>query len=87
VLGDEPFRRPDEALDAYARAWALTFFLTQTRKAAFVGYLRTISRKEPLTDDSEEERLDDFKTAFGASPSDLEEPLLRYMTRLRTGTR
>ena len=87
VLGDEPFRRPDEALDAYARAWALTFFLTQTRKAAFVGYLRTISRKEPLADDSEEERLDDFKTAFGASPADLEEPLLRYMTRLRTGTR
>ena len=87
VLGDEPFRRPDEALDAYARAWALTFFLTQTRKAAFVDYLRTISRKGPLTDDSEEVRLDDFKTAFGASPSDLEEPLLRYMTRLRTGTR
>ena len=87
VLGDEPFRRPDEALDAYARAWALTFFLTQTRKAAFVGYLRTISRKEPLADDSEEERLDDFKAAFGASPADLEEPLLRYMTRLRTGTR
>jgi hypothetical protein len=87
VLGDEPFRRPDEALDAYARAWALTFFLTQTRKAAFVGYLRTISRKEPLADDSEEERLHDFKTAFGASPAELEEPLLRYMTRLRTGTR
>ena len=87
VLGDEPFRRPDEALDAYSRAWALTFFLTQTRKAAFVGYLRTISRKEPLADDSEEERLRDFKTAFGASPADLEEPLLRYMTRLRTGTR
>jgi hypothetical protein len=87
VLGDEPFRRPDEALDAYSRAWALTFFLTQTRKAAFVGYLRTISRKEPLADDSEEERLRDFKTAFGASPADLEEPLLRYMNRLRTGTR
>ena len=87
VRGDEPFRRPDEALDAYSRAWALTFFLTQTRKAAFVSYLRTISRKEPLADDSEEERLRDFKTAFGASPADLEEPLLRYMNRLRTGTR
>jgi hypothetical protein len=87
VLGDEPFRRPDEALDAYSRAWALTFFLTQTRKAAFVSYLRTISRKEPLADDSQEERLRDFKAAFGASPADLEEPLLRHMTRLRTGTR
>ena len=87
VLGDEPFRRPDEAVDAYSRAWALTFFLAQTRKAAFVGYLRTISRKEPLADDSEEERLRDFQTAFGASPADLEEPVLKYMARLRTGTR
>ena len=87
VLGDEPFRRPDEALDAYARAWALTFFLAQTRKAAFVDYLRTISRKEPLADDSQEERLRDFKTAFGASPKDLEEPLFKHMTRLRSGAR
>ena len=87
VLGDEPFRRPDEALDAYSRAWALTFFLIQTRKAAFVDYLRTISRKEPLADDSPEERLRDFTAAFGASPADLEEPLFKAMTRLRTGAR
>ena len=87
VLGDEPFRRPDEALDAYSKAWALTFFLMQTRKAAFIGYLRTISRKEPLADDSPEERLRDFKTAFGAAPQDLEEPLLKYMARLRTTAR
>jgi hypothetical protein len=87
VLGDEPFRRPDEAIDAYSRAWALTFFLMQTRKAAFTGYLRTIARKEPLTDDSQEERLRDFKDAFGASPQDLEEPLFKYMTRLRPAMR
>lgn len=87
VLGDEPFRRPDEALDAYARSWALTFFLAQTRKAAFVDYLRTISRKEPLAEDSQDERLRDFRTAFGVSPNDLEEPLFKYMTRLKTGKR
>jgi hypothetical protein len=87
VLGDDPFRKPDEALDAYSRAWALTFFLAQTRKAAFVGYMRTISRKEPLTDDSPEERLSDFRNAFGTTPAELEEPLLKYMARLRPGTR
>lgn len=87
VLGDEPFRQPDEALDAYARAWALTFFLVQTRKAAFVEYLRTISRKQPLTDDSEQERLEDFRDAFGAAPAELEESLFKYMTRLRAGQR
>ena len=83
VRADEPFRRPDEAVDCYARAWALTFFLMQTRKAAFVTYLRTIAGKEPLADDSQEERLRDFKTAFGAAPTELEEPLMRFMSRLR----
>jgi hypothetical protein len=87
VLGDEPFRRPDEALDAYSRAWALTFFLIQTRRAAFVDYLRTIARKEPLADDSEEERLREFTAAFGASPAALEEPLMRFMVKLRPSPR
>jgi hypothetical protein len=87
VLGDEPFRNPDEALDAYSRAWALTFFLIQTRKAAFIDYLRTIARKEPLADDSPEERLRDFTTAFGATPAALEDQVLKHMTRLRPGPR
>ncbi len=87
VRSDEPFRQPEEALDAYSRAWAVTFFLIQTRKAAFVEYLRTISRKEPLADDSPEERLRDFTTAFGASPAALEESVFKYMSRVRTTPR
>jgi len=87
VLGDEPFRQPDQALDAYARAWALTFFLMQTRKAACVDYVRTISRKEPLAEDSAEERLRDFTAAFGVSPAALEEAVVKCMARLRATPR
>jgi len=87
VLSDEPFRQPDQALDAYSRAWAVTFFLIQTRKAAFAEYLRTISRKEPLADDSPGGRLRDFKAAFGASPATLEESVFKYMSRVRTPPR
>jgi len=87
VLGDETFRDANEALDAYARAWALTFFLIQTRKAAFTDYLRTISRKEPLADEAAEERLLDFKNAFGSSPAEIEEALFRHMTRIRSTAR
>jgi len=83
VLGDEPFRRPDQAVDAYARAWALTSYLAQTRKAAFVAYLRAIARKEPLADDSPEQRLQDFTDAFGTTPAGLEEPMMRHLARLR----
>jgi hypothetical protein len=87
VLGDEPFRQPDQALDAYARAWALTYFLAQTRRAAFLDYLRVIARKEPLADDDVEERRRDFQAAFGVSPAELEEPLLRFMAKLRPAQR
>ena len=87
VLSDEPFRQPDAALDAYARAWAITYFLVQTRKAAFVDYLQLIARKEPLADDDVEERRRDFIAAFGVAPAALEEPLLKFMTRLRAAPR
>lgn len=83
VRSDEPFRKPDEALDAYARGWALTFFLMQTRKADFVGYLQALAEKQPLADDSPEERAADFQAAFGAQPADLEEAVLRHLARLR----
>jgi hypothetical protein len=80
---DEPFRRPDEALDAYARSWALTYFLVQTRKDAFVAYLQKLSQREPLAADSPDSRRQDFTDAFGAPPAAFEEPLLKFMARLR----
>ncbi len=83
VLDDEPFRRADEAVDNYARAWALTYFLVQTRKEAFVSYLRTLAEKPPLAADSPEIRRQDFLDAFGSTPEQLEEPLLKFMARLR----
>jgi hypothetical protein len=83
VVDDQVFREAEGAVDAYARAWAVTFFLMQTKRDAFVGYLRTIASKEPLTADSPETRLRDFEEAFGTAPAALEEPLLRFLTRQR----
>mgnify|MGYP003342846077 FL=1 len=70
-------------LDNYARAWALTYFLLQTRREAFVDYLRSLAEKPPLSADSPESRWQDFLDAFGSTPEELEEPLLKYMARLR----
>jgi hypothetical protein len=83
VLEDEPFRRADEALDNYARAWALTYFLVQTRREAFVSYLRTLAEKPPFAADSPEIRRREFLDAFGSTPEELEEPLLKFIARLR----
>jgi hypothetical protein len=81
VIGDEPFREADGAIDAYARAWALTAFLAQTRKQALVDYLATVGAKPPLGPDSPDQRRRDFVAAFGAEPNDLEEPLLKFLAR------
>lgn len=83
VRGDEPFRDAHEALDAYAGAWAATAFLAQTRKAAFVEYLRMLSLKEPLEEDDADRRLKDFSTAFGAEPASFEEPIVKFIARLK----
>jgi hypothetical protein len=82
VVDDEAFRGAD-AVDAYAAAWALTYFLAQTRKPQLVAYLRTLAGKRPLAADSAEERLRDFEAAFAAEPRVLEDALLKYMARLR----
>lgn len=83
VRGDEAFRESDKALDAYAGAWAATAFLIQTRKAAFVEYLRVMSLKEPLGEDDAARRLEEFSAAFGAEPESLEEPILKFIARMK----
>lgn len=81
VRGDEPFRATEGAIDAYARAWALTAFLAQTRKAALVDYITAIGAKPPLAPDGPEERLQDFVAAFGVEPHELEQPLMKFLAR------
>lgn len=83
VRGDEAFRDPGEALDAYAGAWAATAFLLQTRKAAFVEYLRMLSGKEPLVEDGADRRLEEFSAAFGADPASFEEPIAKFIARMK----
>ncbi len=84
VVADEPFRRAEDGLDAYARAWALTHFLMKTKRGAFADYLRAIAAKRPCGDDSPERRLEEFTAAFGVGPDALEADVQRTMARLRS---
>ncbi|MEI6241024.1 MAG: DUF1570 domain-containing protein [Planctomycetia bacterium] len=83
VRSDESFRTTDEALDAYAGAWAATAFLVQTRKASFIDYLRTLAEKEPLVEDDADRRLQEFTAAFGAEPAALEDAIVKFVARLK----
>lgn len=84
VADDGRFRHADTGLDAYATAWALTWHLVETRRTAFVAYLRTLAAKPPLAADSPDIRLREFEAAFGADPAALEQPVARTMARLAT---
>ncbi len=86
VRADDAFRNPDAALDAYATAWATTHHLLQSRKAEFVAYIGRLAAKRPLQEDSPEERMAEFRAAFG-DPGTVERDVFEAAARLASRRR
>jgi hypothetical protein len=82
IATDKRFRDVRQAPDAYAEAWALTYFLQQRRVKQYVEYLKILSEKKPLIPDEPEKRLAQFETCFGDTKK-LDAEFLKYMGRLR----
>lgn len=82
VRADDRFRDTTTAADAYSVAWALAWFLLETRRGQFVRYLERLAEKAPLIPDDPVIRLEEFEAAFGSAPADIEPHLQRHMTRL-----
>ena len=61
-------------LDAYSEAWALSFFLIETRSSEYGKYLKQLVARDPLQAYDAESRLNDFTNAFG---KDTNSPLRR----------
>jgi hypothetical protein len=80
----ESFLQNDESfntatLDAYSEAWALSFYLIETRPTEYSKYLRTIAARDPLTEYTKELRLADFRAAFAKDVNWFEGQYLRYL--------
>jgi hypothetical protein len=84
VSSDEPFRRAEGAIDAYAAAWVLVRHLLETRRADFIAYLRVLAAKRPLVEDAPRQRLAEFEAAFGVGPATLEDAVVKASARLAT---
>jgi len=69
-------------LDFYSEAWALTFFLAETRPREYAKYLQLIANRDPLDEYSARGRLRDFQTLFGRDISRLEADMLRFIDGL-----
>lgn len=79
---DNRFREAETALDAYAEAWALNYFLLRTRSKEYVAYLKSLAAKPPAVYDDAETRLTEFRNAFGEELEKLDAEFLRYMRKL-----
>ncbi|WLD11682.1 DUF1570 domain-containing protein [Planctellipticum variicoloris] len=80
VRSDAPFRA--SPLDAYSEAWALSFFLAETRAARYSEYLRRIAARDPTADYSGEDRLKDFRAVFSTPTGVLDAEFRRFIDQL-----
>ena len=65
IKDDDLFYSADTALDYYALAWGLTFYLVKKRPKELVEYLAIMQNKTPESEDSDEIRIKDFESCFG----------------------
>ncbi len=78
IRDDKRFNDTKRALDAYAEAWALTYFLLHQHPKEYIAYLSMLSAKKPLVQDGPEKRLHEFQQSFGDLKT-LDTEFLRYM--------
>ena len=69
-------------LDAYSEAWALSFFLLETRPADYSRYLSRLSERDPFQTYDAAARLADFSKSFGSNLVELEAMYLRFTKRI-----
>ncbi|MEO0530055.1 MAG: DUF1570 domain-containing protein [Planctomycetota bacterium] len=84
----ETFISSDQAFDrtpilAYAEAWALTFFLSETRPKEYANYLAIAADRPLFSDYPAAERVADFRRAFGDDLRMLDSHFLSYAKGLR----
>ncbi len=83
ITDDDRFRHPDTANDAYAEAWALTYFVIRRYAKQYHEYLQVMADKPPLIYDSPDERLEKFQRIFGDDLQAFDAEFLDYMDTVR----
>jgi hypothetical protein len=87
LADDGRFRDTRQALNAYAEAWALNYFLLRTRQKDYVAYLKKLAEKPPMVYDDEATRLAEFREAFGQDLQKLDADFTRGTQKLLGGGR
>ncbi len=83
VVDDKRIRDTRVALDAYAEAWALNYFLLRQHPMQYLAYLQMLSAKKALIWDDPDTRLREFQEAFGENLGQLDADFVRQIQKLR----
>jgi hypothetical protein len=83
LADDTRFRQARSAVDAYAEAWALNYFLLHRYARQYAAYLNILADKKPLLYDEPRERIRLFERKLGKPLEELDAEFVRYMVRLR----
>jgi hypothetical protein len=81
ISSDQSFER--KPILAYAQAWALTFFLSETRPKEYAAYLARVAKRPIFTKYPPEERVKDFRASFGDDLDLLNAQFVSYARDLR----
>lgn len=79
---DARFRSGATAEDAYAEAWAMTYFLIRTKRKEYFQYMKELSDCKPLVQRDKRERLEIFQRIFDTDLPTLDRQFLLYMARV-----
>lgn len=81
IASDQAFERTP--IQAYAQAWALTYFLSETRPKEYASYLALTAARPLFSDYPPAERVADFRRVFGEDLALLDSHFVSFAKELR----
>lgn len=78
---DTPFKT--DISNAYAEAWALSFYLCETQPRLYSAYLTKTAQREIFVEYAAAERMADFQEFFGNELKMFDTKFLRFMEDLK----
>lgn len=80
---DSRFRNEATATDAYAEAWAMTYFLIRTKRKEYFQYMKELGECKPLVQRDRRERIEMFQRIFDTDLPTLDRQFQLYMARVQ----
>jgi hypothetical protein len=81
LTSDQPFR--SDAIGAYAEAWALSFYLSETQPRLYAEYLAKTAERPLFSKYAAAERMADFQDIFGSEMKMFDLKFLRFMEEVK----